>query len=224
MARIKVPERYFEGIAKTLSLTEEVFQELVGALAKLPAKLYPKDLMAKAVSNSKDISAKDAGTITSALLSLCLNRASSDKSTQNYLAEVIQSIEEAGSDTLKLLEKDKETLNNRLGQILDIKPLAVASKATSILFEHDRSFARARVVTDIRPIFDTKADTPPSAAVIIHTLNIHYYQDGEHKEFFVAMDGEDVQMMLNVMERAKVKANSLKQTLASTKITCVDKE
>ncbi len=223
MARIRVPERHFEGIAKILSLADEAFQELLVALAKLPVKLYPKDLLTKAISGVRDIPPDSAGIITDAVLSLCMNRARSDKNTLDYVSEVTQSIEESGSKTLKLSTETKEILRSRFAKILDVKPLAVSAKATNLFLEYERSFSSARVLTDIRPIFDAKADSPPDAAVVVHTLSIHYHQNGDHKEFFVAMDDEDVQMLLDVLERAKLKAKSLKQTLVSAKITCVDK-
>ena len=223
MARLKVPERHFEGIAKIFSLTEESFQELLGVLVKLPVKLYPKDLLTKAISGVRNLPPNHVQIITDALLSLCINRASSDKSTLDYVNEVTQSIDESGSEKLKLSQESKEVLKGRLAKILDVKPLAVSAKATSIMFEHDRSFSKARVLTDIRPVFDAKVDNPPEAAVVVHMLSIHYYQNGEHKEFFVAVNDDDVQVLLDALERAKVKAKSLKQTLASAKITCVDK-
>jgi len=222
MARIKVPERHFEGIAKILSLADEAFQELLVALAKLPTKLYPKDLLTKAISGVRDIPPDSAGIITDAVVSLCMNRARSDKNTLDYVSEVTQSIEESGSKTLKLSTETKEILRSRFAKILDVKPLTVSMKATNLFFEYERSFSSARVLTDIRPVFDAKADSPLDAAIIVHTLSIHYHQNG-HKEFFVAMDDEDVQMLLDVLERAQVKAKSLKQTLVSAKITCVDK-
>jgi hypothetical protein len=222
MARVNVPEQYFEGIAKILSLADEVFQELLGVFAKLPVKLYPKGLLAKAISGVRGVPPDSTGIITNAVLSLCMNRARSDKNTLDYVSEVTQSIEESGSKTLRLSTETKEVLRSRFAKILDVKPLAVSAKATSILFEYERSFSSARILTDIRPVFDAKADSPPDAAIVVHTLSIHYHQDG-HKEFFVAMDDEDVQMLLDALERAKVKAKSLKQTLVSAKITCVDK-
>ena len=220
---LKVPERYFEGLAKILLLTDEAFQELLVALAKLPTKLYPKDPLMKAISGVRDIPPDSAGIITDAVLSLCMNRARSDKNTLDYVSEVTQSIEESGSKTLKLSIETQGVLRSRFAKILDVKPLAVSAKATNLFFEYERSFSSARVLTDIRPIFNAKVDSPPDAAVVVHTLSVHYYQDGEHKEFFVAVDDDDVQILLDALERAKVKARSLKQTLASAKITCVDK-
>ncbi len=218
MARPIVPERYHQGLNRLLALADDTFKELVDALADLTIKVYPRDELISAISHVRNISSDDVGAITDAVLGLCMNRAGFDKETTVYVEDLGQSIERP----LKLAKDGWSLLKNRLVQILNIKPLVTATKATSILLEYDHIFGTARILTDARPIFDVKVTSAPSAAVVVHNLCIHYQQDGGHKIFFVAMDDNDIQTLIETLDRAKVKSQYLKKTLADAGVICIE--
>ena len=222
MASLRVPDQHVEGIAKILSLTDESFEKLAEVLAGLPVKLYPRDLLVKAITGARGVQPDAVEVAADTILRLCINQAGSNTSTEDFVTQVIQSIGKFSAQKLPLSEQNTGTLRSRLTRILNVRSLAASAKATSVVIEYERSFSKARILSDIRPIFGTKADSPPDAAVIVHTLRIHYHQDGEHKDFFVAMDDRDVQDLLEALERAKAKSKALKETLASAKITCVE--
>jgi hypothetical protein len=78
----------------------------------------------------------------------------------------------------------KSSLKKRLFRLLDRKTLAISTKARSVLHEHDHTFGRVRVTTDISSVFGPNTVDPPAAAIIVHILKLHYIQDQQHKDFF----------------------------------------
>lgn len=95
-----------------------------------------------------------------------------------------------------------------------------------MLFEHEHSFRQARIFTDIRPVFEPgqPADAPPQGGTIVHTLKISYYADNEPKDFFIALDTSDTRALRDQLERADMKAQSLKAVLAAAKVRYIDAE
>ncbi len=79
------------------------------------------------------------------------------------------------------------------------------------------------MLTDIRPVFGVRPEAP-QAAVIVHNLRIHYHQGGAHRDFLVTMDSQDIQDLIDTLERAKVKAENLKVVLATAGIPDIEPE
>jgi len=122
-------------------------------------------------------------------------------------------------------EQDKLRLTGRLAQLLEIeKSLGTTSKANDVLTEHEHTFCDARILTDMRPIFPSDLAVSPTEAVVVHTLKIAYHQDREHKEFYVALDFDDIQTLKTAIERAELKDQSAKSLLDKAGVQCLDVE
>ena len=131
----------------------------------------------------------------------------------DFAEEICKAIEESKSDVLKIPAGRREDLRQRLAKLLGYEnSLGVTSKALDVMTEHERILCGARIVTDIRPVFGRPTDKP-TAAVIVHNLKISYHQDDEHREFYVALDTEDVVRLRTLLERAEMKAQSLEALL-----------
>jgi hypothetical protein len=83
------------------------------------------------------------------------------------------------------------------------------AKAMSVITGQDRIFCGARVFSDLRPVFLQSPDEITAAAVI-HTLNLSYHHQGQHKELFIAMNPTDLGKLKQVIERAEKKSGALK--------------
>lgn len=92
-------------------------------------------------------------------------------------------------------------------------PFAITAKTMEILAERERVYCDARILTDIRPIFKEKLDEGTAAAIITHTIRIAYHEGPELKEFYVAIDGSNLDDLQNQITRAKDKQKSLKSMI-----------
>jgi hypothetical protein len=129
----------------------------------------------------------------------------------------------SGNEQLRLRGSDYQRFKENFAKLLSGKLLSVSTKAKSIILEHDHVFGRMRVITDIRSIFEN-AGEPPTAAVIVHMLKVHYIQDQQHKDFFLALDTADIAVLIDILKQAQEKAEALKSALTLAKIPYIDAE
>ena len=116
--------------------------------------------------------------------------------------------------TLALPANRRDVLQNRLTTLLGFDDsLGVTAKAVDVMTEKSRVFCGARILSDIRPVFATGSDSATSA-VIIHNLQIGYHSSGDHQEFYVALDTEDIKTLKGLIVRAEKKTLALKGMLS----------
>lgn len=88
----------------------------------------------------------------------------------------------------------------------------VVAKAMDLSYEYANLYRRARILTDIRPLFTSNADAI-EAAVISYTLRLRFdSSDGEH-ELSIAMDEGDVRDLIDQCERALTKAKTARDLM-----------
>ncbi len=68
------------------------------------------------------------------------------------------------------------------------------------------------------PVFNEKGDSV-DAAVIVHNLRIHFGEDSDHKDFYVALDTSDIQSLRDVLDRADAKAKCLQGLLKTSGVS-----
>lgn len=141
-----------------------------------------------------------------------------------YANDITESLKDVTGEESAWLQSE-ETSNRfkeRLLQLLGVSTAQLIAKAHDILLEHAQTFSSARIVSDIRPVFGESVEAPPTAAVIVHMLNLVYFQAGERQEFVVALDTKDIQLLLDTLERAAKKTKSLESLIASTGMTYME--
>ena len=93
--------------------------------------------------------------------------------------------------------------------------LGLLSKARDVMTDHQRIWCHGRILTDLRPVFDSKDPGKIDAAVVIHNLMIHH-RGAEPSEFFVAMDRIDLLELQELIERALEKHKAIVERLGSS--------
>jgi hypothetical protein len=91
-------------------------------------------------------------------------------------------------------------------------PLAIAAKGEQLAYVREKLFTQARIVTEIRPVFD-EAGKEILRAVVSHELVIDYYQGQEGKRIQIGLDAADVIQLRRACERAERKAAAIKLSL-----------
>jgi len=110
-----------------------------------------------------------------------------------------------------------ENVEGNLRHLLDPNgSLAISAKASELRTEHQRVIcvANCRVLTDLRPVFLENVGQSPKAIILQHILKLAYHDDTsrEPKEFFLALDGEDLRRLKGLIERAVAKERSLRNS------------
>ena len=139
-------------------------------------------------------------------------RLRADRTIDQFLQDIVPSIEAKTThkfDTQKFFE--------RLSALLSTQALLVSAKATDLLHDFDRVFISAEIVSDVRTVFDENG-MQIKGSIIVHNLNITHVQEGEIKNFFVAMDGKDISKFRTVLDRADAKAGVLRELIEGSGI------
>lgn len=125
-------------------------------------------------------------------------------STEPFLRVLSASLREMGGD--RWSDQDAQLWAQRQEHILRLLapegPLASGAKAAELLLEQQLVFCRARTLTDIRPVFDDRAERI-QGLLPFHTLALTCYEGGETREIHIALDSTDVTELRHQLERGE---------------------
>jgi hypothetical protein len=113
------------------------------------------------------------------------------------------------SENEKITDDETPTLEIRLGRLLSVESLTVACKASDLEYGYDRVFENARIFTDIRPVFGGEGTSDVRGAVIVNQLRISCVEGSGVKDFFFALDQDDLAALRKIVERAEAKSKTL---------------
>lgn len=217
MAITTIPATYREGFAKIRKLSPEHVEALAAALDKSPPTGGLRGMISAVSGQVSGLKKLDAEDIVRTLYSLYVVRAAADTPLAETISELVSAMRATGRESLILSEDEEPEFQQKMSKLLSRNAVAVASKVEQVKSDYAKTFYAAKILTDIRPVF-AKPDQLPVGAAINHTLRIEYHEEGEHKEFYVALDAEDLQKLRAVLQRAEVKASSLKALLKATSL------
>jgi hypothetical protein len=223
MASLNIPETFRQGLSLIINLDETSAQEFIEALKHVLPAIYRKDVSARLAEKLSSIPPTDVREMVDALFGLSVGRSGSDVSVPQFVDDVLDTLSQ-DTEHKTITDENRAAIKQRLQELLDIDILRIGAKAFEVLFEHEHNLTAARILTDVRPVFGDNVAERPMAAIIVHNLRISYMDAGQRREFFVALDTSDIEKLMKTVERAKVKADSLKALLATTDVPYVDAE
>jgi hypothetical protein len=107
---------------------------------------------------------------------------------------------------------DFELFSSFIKELLSLHDtFGVRAKVYRVMPQQQHIFRRSEIYSDIRAIFRPgKPEIKPSAAVIIHSLKIVYYENYETKNFFLGLSDNDLHQLKRTIDRAVKKHECLK--------------
>ena len=222
--RIRIPKDRQTGFVRLLELNDDGFDELMTVLDRTPLIYRTDKMISTLIADLKIISQDIATEIIKSVFPLYSIQSESELPINAFVEEICKIIERTPSINIDLSGSNRDELNKRLTKLLSVQSANIASKAKSLMFEHNHIFQSARIFTDVRPVFGQDITEAPVAYVIVHMVRIRYFEDGQIKEFFAALDTNDVQKLNDVTERAKLKVKSLKSAMQDADLPYVDEE
>lgn len=203
-----------------MELDEETADKLYSALSDAPPAIDEQGLAQAITSKVEGVSVDDLEIITEMLISLQATANYYGISADIFTLDICEAITEDAIEGLKVESADSCT--NRLRRFFDVESLSVPQKVISVLRDHEYMFCKARIITDIRPVFGSDIEQGPTAAVIVHMLKISYHEGDDIKDFYLAMDTGDIQSLRDILDRADAKAKILKPVLENAKVPYLD--
>jgi len=229
MPRIQIPKKYRYGIEKIITLDSAVFDNLIDALKNSNPSFHLKNL-ADTVSlkikekEIENLTKDDLLNILDAIVSLYPLQTYSSLTIEDLASSLGEAVAEL-EDFPNVTEEQKKIFEARITTLLSINgALDVASKVGELLLEYEHLFLSSRIITDIRPVFDSDLNKIPAGALIVHTLKLEYKQGNEEKDFYIALDTNDVKKLREQLDRAEQKAESIKLMLNQAQVSYLDVE
>ncbi len=219
MADLEIPEEHRKALIALLTLPKEATDNLFASLSKASPSVQ-LDALAKAIAAElKTASIEQPETAAAALVALHMTRARSDVPLADFVADLIATLAQDEPEALSGERGDRA--RQQLSRLLSFEPLSTASKALGLLVDQERLFTDARILTDARPIYGIDPGAKPVGVVINQTLRITYLQDDKRVDFYIALDSEDISKLKQVLNRAEIKAESLKEVFQTSNIPIV---
>lgn len=105
--------------------------------------------------------------------------------------------------------------------LIDSTPIRLVTKAMELSYDYANLLRKARIITDLRPLFDDEGEKV-EGGVVTHTLRVAYLSDDGGHEVSLALDLQDVKKLREQCDRAIIKANSIRdEFVQSTKKPCL---
>lgn len=223
MPTISVPKQEIPVLQKLTEISEQQLSDLLAALDSSEPRLTRSAFVKAVAPKVPSIAPEDVNSLVGTVCSLHWTRYSEEISVEGIVDAIVSSLSKADAEAP--FEPAKlQLLKSRLTVLLNLEDsIGVTAKALDVMTEHANIFCKSRILSDIRPIFSKDGDGA-TAAVIIHTLNIGYHENRQHKEFYVALDESDLKALREVLDRAEKKALVLRALIGKSGTRCLNAE
>ena len=211
----RIPDRYRAGLAKINALPIEKVEAIAAGLGK--ASVTSRKELIAAVELASQQSTEDSEAVVTSLQSLYIFKASAESSVTQFIPVLIGAMQSSGIKGLAVSDDAKPVLVKKLTLLLSLSSLERVSKIEQLKADHQSIFYDAKILTDLRPLFDQPKEQP-IGAIVTHTLKIICHDAGEHKELYFSLDAEDILTLKKIAERAADKMSSLQALLKSANI------
>ena len=152
-----------------------------------------------------------AKSIAATLVQFQLLCAHSELSLRDISEGLSENLIKAGWAPIQL-----DTWNELLPIVINLIELPVirrVAKAVRLSYEHPCLLQSGKIITDIRPIFNSDY-TAIEASVVSHSLSIKYDGADGEKSLSLSMDERDVKSLLSQCEKALIKADTAAKTMS----------
>jgi hypothetical protein len=206
-------------IKKIKDLSDKSMQQLLAALRAEPIIADCEDTAKKIAPKVPSVKPSDLTKILEGLSTLYRIREIAGVVPSKFLSDLMHDVRNMKGTDWRLSEESLKAVRERFTTLLNVEPFATVSKAYGLQREGDRLYCGSRILSDIRPVF-SKELRRPVGAVITHTLRLGYHEgtEGDHKQLYFVLDSDDLESLMYVLGRAKVKDKALRELLAKAKL------
>ena len=220
---LSIPRRHERPLADLVAMSQEERERVVNEIREA-APALDLGVLAEKVASSTELDEDRALGLVRMLASLY--RAREETPVDQFVDDVCDAAQASGKARLQPTDENGDSFRRDLKALLSCdQSLGVTAKATDIRLQHQNVYCRARILTDIRPVFKQDVAEEPPAGVIIHTLRMTTHQEGDFsasKDFYVALDALDLRELRTLVDRAIRKEETLKSLIARTGMTWLE--
>ena len=178
---------------------------VIAEVNKIPiAPLQPQQLqdeISKALKNN----GSNSEAVLRQLLSLHGMLRQLDLSPEEVFAGLNSGLQKSEWDETAL--KEWASVSVIFKKLFELPIVQLTAKALDLSYQHSHLLVRARIITDIRPLYNSDA-TEIQGTIISHKFMLRYDDiEGEH-EISCAVDERDIKSLIKQCERALIKSQT----------------
>ena len=143
-----IPDKYREGFKELATIDEVLFTKLMEGFS-YSSLVASVGLLMDRVVKSQNIARENLEKIFSSVSSVM-----SFLEKKESIDEVVEDITNLAISGGIFTENEKDTFKRRFLSLLENKHIYYASKGYALMREHSNVFLSARIISDIRPVFD----------------------------------------------------------------------
>ncbi|TAE60434.1 MAG: hypothetical protein EAZ87_05905 [Nostocales cyanobacterium] len=219
MKSLRIPQQYQSGINLIINIDQILFDKLLNVITEAHPFVNIDSILLEISPKIEEIDINALEDILRAIRSIYSLRIQENLSNDEIIAGLSNSLSREdifSFEELALFEQ-------RINKILEIDgSISISSKAIGLLQEYDSIFLSSRIVTDIRPVFKTETKAGVAGALVVHTLRIAYQDASDTKEFYVALDSNDVKKLQEQLSQSLAEADVVKSILDKADILYLD--
>lgn len=200
MKSYSIPHIYFPGFQRIINLDDTELNELSNLTKNLRIGESLQNILTARQDFQNPLSNEDIHNIFRALISLVGIFESSKRDIDDFTTRFSESYLISNNSAEK---DDGAKLKKNLSILLEnFDSIRISTKAQEIILENTHNFSEARIVSDIRPVFDNELGENKKYAVVVHSLKLEYTKKDSLRELFIALDLSDLEALKQVIDRA----------------------
>ena len=203
---IPLPKEGFLGVQALVDLGEERLRKLADAIAGEPLDLSFSSLCSRLAACIECDERLLQAVCFNALIPLNGLRRNLEMESTDFLNALVSTVSERAPDEWRESHWDDwQKVASALAPLLQPDNFfSQASKAFDLLSERPAILHNARILTELRPIFD-EATTKTLAFLQTNTLVLNYWDGESTRSLHLTLDSSDLQKLQEELERAKEK-------------------
>ena len=221
IAIMRIPEKFQRSFQRLATMSDRDFSRLRDALADTPPTFNVETFAERVAVKGSGLSPVEISELVAAISPL-MSSVTDQDDIGSFAVMVSSSIQ--ANEKLDVGEEAGRKLESRLCQLFAIEDtLGTVARARAIYFFSGNDFCDVKVVTDIRPVFRSDPTVDPTAAVLVHDLQIGYHTDRDldHQDFTVTLDEAELDQLQAAIERARAKAKTLTRMVERAGMRCL---
>jgi hypothetical protein len=196
-----------------------VVDQLTAALSSFPPTPDSDDVAKLIAPQVPDIEPEDLTDILDTIYAPYYVREVSDIKLSRFLNDLIQTFRTSPDPHLAVTDDDEAgRVRARFKKLLSIENIGLLSKAMRLQRDGERLYCEAKILSDLRAVFHDDVSSRPAGAVLTHTLKLSYHENGDHKDFFIILESQDLERLRKIVEGAQAKELTLRTLLDEAKL------
>lgn len=218
MAKIKIPEDYKAPLIIFTKLDEKKLNIFNDILENISVRESIENII-KRITDGLGIKEREAKEMVELFSSILRVQYVYRIKNEELVQKVYESLTSYEWEDVKLPEDIKERLNRT---ITSLEILKKRVKSKYLEYYREKIASKFNIISDIRPVFNDISLEDAFGAILLNTLVIDYYENGEMKQLHLALDLEDIKELENTIKRTKLKLETIRKNLKDNLFNIID--